>query len=353
MAACVEPAAAARPAGLKRRRIAVSSSEQYEEISRLGEGAFGAVVKARHRATGQIVAIKRVAVDHGGHAALLREARFLQEASGCGANPFVVGFHGVVRAPATLDLRLVMECVGPSLHDLLRQRGPGSPPLPETTVRAAMWQLLTGAKKMHDARIVHRDIKPQNILVGGGGGRCGVVKLCDFGLAMSTDERPPYEPAGTLWYMAPEMLLEKPDYDERVDIWSLGCVMAELINNGRPLFQGFYDHGQLCAIFDVLGVPDDSTWPGFSSTTFATVWMPELDMQRDNYLRELFPETKLSKEGFEVLSGLLTCNPEKRLTAAAALRHPWFAKIDALELPKEELAPQISKRQRLHAVCVA
>ena len=100
-------------------------------------------------------------------------------------------------------------------------------------------------------------------------------------------------------------------------------------------------------------MPDDSTWPGFSSTTFATVWMPELDMHRDNYLRELFPETKLSKEGFEVLSGLLTCNPEKRLTAAAALRHPWFAKIDALELPKEELAPQIPKRRRLHAVCVA
>ena len=349
MAACVEPAAAARPAGLKRRRIAVSSSEQYEEISRLGEGAFGAVVKARHRATGEIVAIKRVGSEaRGGHAALLREARFLEEASGGGANPFVVGFHGVVRAPATLDLRLVMECVGPSLHDLLRQRGAGSPPLPEATVRAAMWQLLTGAEKMHGARIVHRDIKPQNILVGDGR---SVVKLSDFGLAMSTDEPPPYEAAGTLWYMAPEMLLEKPDYDERVDIWSLGCVMAELVNNGRPLFQGFYDQGQLCAIFDVLGVPDDSTWPGFSSTTFATVMMPELDMQRDSHLRELFPETKLSREGFEVLSGLLTCNPEKRLTAAAVLSHPWFAKTGVLELPKE-LASPLAKRRRMHAVCV-
>jgi serine/threonine protein kinase len=154
-----------------------------------------------------------------------------------------------------------MECVGPSLHDLLRQRGPASPPLPEATVRAAMWQLLTAAKKMHGGGIAHRDIKPQNILVGDGR---SVVKLCDFGLAKSTDERPPYEPAGTLWYMAPDMLLEKPDYDERVDVWSLGCVMAELINNGRPLLQGFYDQGQLCAIFDVLGVPDDSTWPGGS-----------------------------------------------------------------------------------------
>ncbi|XP_039827050.1 cyclin-dependent kinase 5 homolog [Panicum virgatum] len=125
MAACVEvePAAAARPAGLKRKRIAVSSAEPYDEMSRLGEGAFGAVVKARHRGTGQIVAIKRVGEAHGGHAALLREARFLEEASGGAANPFVVGFHGVVRAPATLDLGLVMECVGPSLHGLLRQRG--------------------------------------------------------------------------------------------------------------------------------------------------------------------------------------------------------------------------------------
>ena len=192
MAACVEPAAAARPAGLKRRRIAVSSAEPYEEMSRLG-----AVVKARHRATGEIVAIKRVGEAQGGHAALLREARFLQEACRGGANPFVAGFRGVVRAPGTLDLRLVMECVGPSLHDLLRQRGPrGSsppPPLPEATVRAAMWQLLTGAEKMHGARIVHRDIKPQNILVGDGR---SVVKLSDFGLAMSTDEPPPYEAAG-------------------------------------------------------------------------------------------------------------------------------------------------------------
>jgi hypothetical protein len=80
--------------------------------------------------------------------------------------------------------------------------------------------------------------------------------------------------------------------------------------------------------------------------------MPELDVKRDNYLGEHFPETKLSKDGFEVLSGLLTCNPEKRLTAAAALRRPWLAKIGALKLPKEELAPQIPKRRRLHAVCL-
>uniref|UniRef100_A0A804M1L8 [RNA-polymerase]-subunit kinase n=1 Tax=Zea mays TaxID=4577 RepID=A0A804M1L8_MAIZE len=258
---------------------------------------------------------------------VFREARFHEEACCGGANPFVVSFHGVVRDPGTWKRYLVMECMETSLHDLLHQRPRGSPPLPEATVRAAMWQLLTGTKKMHEACIIHRDIKLQNILVGEGQ---SVVKICDFGLAMSTDERLPYEPAGTLWYQAPELLLGKPDYDTKVDVWSLGCVMAELVNNGRPLFQGSDDDGQLCAIFDVLGVPDDSTWPWFSSMPFATEVMPELDMQAYNRLRDL------------------------RLTAAAALNHPWFAKIDDLELPKkkEKLESMLPKGHKRRSVGV-
>ncbi|RLN40332.1 putative cyclin-dependent kinase F-2 [Panicum miliaceum] len=351
MAACVETAAAAagRPTR-KRTRVAMGTTEDYEETCRLGEGAFGAVIKARHRATGRPVAIKHLGAVLGGHAALLREAQFLEA---CGRdNPFVAGFRGLARNPATMALCLVMEFVGPSLDDLLSQRqrpsGSSPPPLPEATVRAAMWQLLSGAGKMHERRVIHRDIKPSNILVGGAAGR-SVVKICDFGLAMSMDERPPYEQAGTLCYMAPEMLLEKPDYDERVDAWSLGCVMAELINGWSPFQGGLNEEGQLSAIFDVLGVPDDMTWPWFSSTTFAAVWMPELhSVPQRNLLREHFPETKLSEEGFEVLSGLLTCNPEKRLTAAAALKHPWFAKIDALELPmREEVASALPRRVKM------
>jgi len=358
MAACVEaaaPAAAVRDPGAarptrKRTRVAMGSTDDYEETGRIGTGAFGSVHKARHRGTGRTVAIKRLAAADGSQVALLREASLL-EASGRD-NPFVVGFHGLARRPATMDLCLVMECVGASLHDLLHQRRcDGMPPLPEATVRAVMWQLLTGAKKMHDAHVVHRDIKPDNILVAEDR---STVKICDFGLAMYMAEPPPYENAGSLWYMAPEVLLGKPDYDALVDTWSLGCVMAELID-GSPLFMASNEADQLDVIFNVLGAPDETTWPWLSSTPFATQMMPELKMKRRNLLRQEFPMKKLSMQGFRVLSGLLTCNPDKRLTAAAALKHPWFAKMNnapELHLPKKEQVPStLPKIKRLRVVC--
>ncbi|CAL4943337.1 unnamed protein product [Urochloa decumbens] len=348
-AACVEAApavarhrGAAQPAR-KRMRVAMGTTEDYdfEDACRLGEGAFGAVISARHRATGRAVAIKYLGEDGGFQAELLRESLLLEAASA--GNPFVVASRGLARDPATADLCLVMDCGGATLRDALRcQPGPG--PLPESTVRAAMWQLLEGTKRMHAAHIVHRDIKPHNILLGDD----RVLRLCDFGLAVHMSEPPPYGQAGTLWYMAPEVLLGMPDYDALVDAWSLGCVMAKLLNGEAP-FQGADEDDQLSAIVGVLGVPDDKAWPWFWSTKFAAE-MPEMDKKgcKTSILRCKYPETKLSEEGFEVLSGLLTCNPDKRLTAAAALKHPWFAKMDEPQLPKkDEVVAPLTKRQRL------
>jgi cell division cycle 2-like len=239
---------------------------------------------------------------------LKTEARFLEA---CGGIPFIIGYHGVVRDTPTKKLSLVMEYVGPSIVDFLRQQKQDGtcsrpPPLPESTLRAVMWQLLTGAAEMHARGIIHRDIKPENILVAEDQ---SAVKICDFGLAMSTSDPPPYEPAGTMWYKAPEMLLNIPHYDARVNTWSLGCVMARIIN-GSALFQGSYEDGQLCGIFNVLGEPDNDTWPEFWSTPFATVVLPQMCLQKESLLREQIPETMLSEHGFQVLQGLLTCNPD-------------------------------------------
>ncbi|RCV18642.1 hypothetical protein SETIT_3G318400v2 [Setaria italica] len=296
----------------KRQRIPIASAQDYEEVCCLGAGSFGVVTKARHRATGETVAIKRHRSTDGRNGELLREARFLDA---CGGLPFLVGYHGLARDRATTELCLLMEYVGgPTLRDYLRdRRRRHRPPLPESTVRAAMWQLLTGARGMHESRVVHRDIKPANILVGDDH---RIVKICDLGLAIYTSEPPPYAQAGTLTYMAPEVLLGKNDYDARVDAWSLGCVMAELLE-GWPLFLGNVEAEQLSAIYEVL---DD---------------MPD-DGHRHDGLRELFPEETLSKDGFEVLSGLLALDAENRLTAEAALKLPWFDNVGALALPKEE-----------------
>ncbi|KAM3348078.1 hypothetical protein ACQJBY_021782 [Aegilops geniculata] len=355
MAATKRPAAAvdghANRSGatcVKRKRIGTTGD--YDQESCLGEGMFGVVDKRRHRATGQVVAIKSFRdpgkKDEPADAQeVLREARFLEA---CGGHPHIVGFRGVVRDYVTNELCLVMEYVqGKSLHCLLRERRGG---LPEATVRDYMWQLLTAATEMHRRHVVHRDIKPANIIVGEGE---GTLKLCDFGVALSMSEAPPYRQAGTGKYRAPEMLLGKRDYDALVDTWSLGCVMAETIN-GERLFDEDNSTRLLRRIFEVVGMQDDTTWPGFTSLPFADAVSQVPTVQRST-LRELFPEETLSKEGFEVLSGLLACNPDKRLTAAAALKLPWFATIaaDAHHLPSPPAAATTAVSVKVEEVEVA
>ena len=317
----------------KRRRIhIIGSMDAYEQTDILGEGSFGIVKKARNRYTGKTVAIKfpRPTTDAS---ELRQEKRFLEA---CDGNPYVVRSHGFVRDPATTMLCLSMEYVGPNLEAFLLER----PPLPEAVVCAYMWQLLHGAKEMHERGIVHRDIKPSNILAGEGG---KILKFCDLGLAMSlATEKMPYEDVGTVPYMAPEILLGKPDYDARVDTWSLGCVMAEMLTGGKRLFNSKAARrgdkmDQLRTIFGVLGLPDDRTWPEFASLPLNHAVRRSFREQENNTLGELFHPDMLSEDGFTVLKGLLECNPDKRLTAAAALQLPWFfPEIDSFTKPEKK-----------------
>lgn len=273
----------------------------------LGEGGFGLVVKARHRVTGEIVAVKALHPDSTKKPAaavrdMLREVAFL---AACRGHLSLVGLRELSCDPTTGELSLVMEYAGPSLHHVLHEQRAGRP-FPEAEVRCIMRELLRGAEHMHARRIVHRDIKPRNIVIGEGG-----IKICDLGLAISTSETPPYGRGGTLRYMAPEVILGKPDYDTMVDMWSLGSVMAELLA-GEPLFDGDDDGDQLREIFDVLGLPGHSTWPAYKSLPLSgkLVKLPR-DIRSCNRLRKLFPEDRLSREGFQVL---------KRLSPATSTR---------------------------------
>jgi cell division cycle 2-like len=323
----------------KRQRL--WSTEDYEATRSLGGGSFGDVFEARHRVTGEAVAVKALRASPSpapktndtAAAQMLKEAGFL---AACRRHPSLVDLHALAVNPNTGEVALVMERLGPSLHDVLygvRHRDGLPSPVPE--VRRIMRQLLNGAKHMHSRRIMHRDIKLSNILVddvsaNSAGGPVS-VKICDFGLAASmSDQQPPYEKVDTRRYMAPEVLLGNRDYDAMVDMWSLGCVMAELLT-GTPLFNGAKDDSeQIVKIFKVLGVPGPRTWPAFKTLPLAgTVDVPRV--RRFNRLRKIFPRARTSEEGFDVLKRLLSYNIAKRLSATAALRSPWFANdVDSL-----------------------
>ncbi|KQJ90677.1 putative cyclin-dependent kinase F-2 [Brachypodium distachyon] len=315
------------------KRMPLWSSSDYEETGTLSQGALGIVVTARHRATGEAVAVKKAlpfppsSCNGGTGTDMMREAALL---AACNGHGNVVGLQAVALEPAGSSperLSLVMGLVGPSLHDVLHHRR-GGRPFPEAEVRRIMKQLLAGAKHMHGLRVVHHDIKPKNILValaGGAGDRIESVKICNLGLAVSLSEPTPYERCGTHRYMAPEVLLGKLNYDAAVDAWSLGCVMPELLS-GAPLFNGEDDAGQMLSIFSVLGVPLFTLWLEYKSLPLTgKVVQPPNKLHR-NKMRQHFLKERLSEEGFEVLQGLLFCNIDKRLSAATALRRPWFTK---------------------------
>ncbi|KAF8666381.1 hypothetical protein HU200_053484 [Digitaria exilis] len=340
-----------------------AASSSYEEVDvdgggELGVGAFGVVVMARHRDTGEPVAAKTLHPEHHGDnggrglARLLREASFM---AACSGHPSLVSLLGVERMPCaaaatdTAEWSLVMEYVGPNLLDVLRARG--GEPFPEADVRAIMRQLLAGAAAMHRHGIVHRDIKSENILVVSG---VGAVKICDFGSAKSTFERHTmFHIAGTLEYMAPEVLARDPHHGAPADAWSLGCVMAELLLSGGGLaFRGEDEGDQLLAIFDVLGAPEEAAWRALRPRVLIAGEVNVLrarqrKAQHRSRLRVVFPEDVLSREGFEVLEGLLTCDPTKRMTAAAALRCAWFADGDKVQ----EQCPQDDDAFAAHVVC--
>ncbi|KAM0921222.1 hypothetical protein ACQ4PT_007103 [Festuca glaucescens] len=300
------------------KNTAMASRFQLLEV--LGAGTFGVVHRARERRTGEIVAIKclRASIqDPDGHY-FAAEVRALETCSG---HPSIVQ----PRASGLLGGQafLAMEFVGPTLkhvmkRDRFRRRHT------ELEVRLIMRQLLAGVRRMNRLGLMHRDLKPDNVLVDGSGN----VKICDLGLSCSfTDDRPPYSnPIGSRGYRAPEIILGSTDYDESIDTWSLGVIMAELLAGKHP-FLGRTDKENLSEILDILGTADIKEWPGYNGQRLPGGSQP------GSFLRHRFPSPgearirgppTLSEAGFEVLSGLLRCNPEKRLTAKSALQHRWF-----------------------------
>lgn len=299
-------------------------AQKYQEIAEIGNGAYGTVYKARDlQNEGRFVALKRVRIvnsEEGMPLSTIREIALLKQIDNfCHENivRLLDVFHTTSPSRQETHLSLVFEHIEQDLNAYLENCP--QPGLPEWKIKDVTHQLLNGIDFLHSHRIVHRDLKPQNILIS----RTGQVKIADFGLArIYRDAMALTSVVVTLWYRAPEVLLHS-SYATAVDIWSIGCIMAELYNR-KPLFEGKSDVDQLHKIFSVIGTPPQTDWP-------MSVSLPRSSFRgyAPFSLAELIPE--MCKNGVLLLKKMLAFSPQKRISAIEALQDEYFEEFHDID----------------------
>ncbi|GES83035.1 protein serine/threonine kinase [Rhizophagus clarus] len=302
--------------------------DKYQKIEKLGEGTYGIVYKAQNRDSNEVVALKRIRLDNeeeGVPCTAIREISLLKELK----HPNIVRLYDVLHTEKKLTL--VFEYLDSDLKKFLDTYGGD---LDKDTIKQLMYQLLKGIAFCHEHRVLHRDLKPQNLLIN----KRGELKLADFGLARAfgIPVRSYSHEVVTLWYRAPDVLMGSRQYSTSIDVWSAGCIFAEMAS-GRPLFPGSSIKDQLLRIFKVLGTPTEETWPGVSQ-------LPEYKSDFTTYnripLESLLP--KLDSSGIDLLSQqLIKYQPEKRLSAEDALQHPYFEEIRKKEQSSQAAASSV------------
>ncbi|XP_023584902.1 cyclin-dependent kinase 3 isoform X1 [Trichechus manatus latirostris] len=332
----------------------------FQKVEKIGEGTYGVVYKAKNKETGQLVALKKIRLDletEGVPSTAIREISLLKELK----HPNIVRLLDVVHSEK--KLYLVFEFLSQDLKKYMDSTLASE--LPLHLVKSYLFQLLQGVNFCHSHRVIHRDLKPQNLLIN----ELGAIKLADFGLARAfgVPLRTYTHEVVTLWYRAPEILLGSKFYSTAVDVWSIGCIFAEMVERGtkhghreatgkhflcelcscsdclsgiglgltelwthissspfqvtrRALFPGDSEIDQLFRIFRTLGTPSEATWPGVTQLPDYKGSFPKWTRKG---LEEIVPN--LEPAGKDLLMKLLQCDPSRRISAKAALAHPYFS----------------------------
>lgn len=226
---------------------------------------------------------------------------------------------------STNKLTLVFEFVESDLKKYMKSLGRCLGP---KVIQSLAFQLCRGVHFCHASRIIHRDLKPQNLLIDHSGPDNRMrMKIADFGLARAyTVPVPKYtHEVVTVWYRAPEILLGSPLYSVPVDLWSVGCVFAEMAT-GQPLFAGDSEIDTIFKVFQKLGTPKVEDWPGLSDLPEFHPTFPMWQPRGWENIRNT--KAQVGSAGIDVLERLLAYDPRKRLSAAKAQRHSYFADVD-------------------------
>ena len=286
----------------------------YKKLNRIHEGTYGVVYRALEIPTGKVVAIKKLKLENDNTFPItsLREISIVRSLS----HPHIMKIERVAVSECRTEIYIIMEYMEHELKDLLQISR-----FTEPEIKKLMRDLLEGINHLHSKLIVHRDLKSSNLLYSND----GKLKICDFGLArkLSNTADNLTKEVITMWYRPPELLLETNKYSIEIDMWSVGCIFAELVLR-TPLWKGTTVVEQLEQIFLTMGPPTDETWPEFRSYKLAPMFFGK--KKTESKLREAFTkgESNLSNEGVNLMSQMLSLNPNKRITAKKALCHVWF-----------------------------
>uniref|UniRef100_A0A915PJQ3 Protein kinase domain-containing protein n=1 Tax=Setaria digitata TaxID=48799 RepID=A0A915PJQ3_9BILA len=299
-----------------------SALDNYSRTQILGEGSYGVVYKGTDKRTGKLVAMKKIRLRHvseGVPATALREMSLLRTLR----HPNIVSLEEVI-----LDEQLVyliFEFVSMDLKKCI-DKIPYGQMMKRAEQKAYLYQILQGICFCHQRNILHRDLKPQNLLVDGNGN----LKIADFGLARELElvEREYTDVVVTLWYRPPEILFGSANYSMAVDIWSIGCIFGEMATK-VVLFQGDSEIDQIFRIFSVLAAPKEQIRIGVSNfPDFATVLA---DYKKDQ-LQELLADY-MDEDGIRIMRAMLTYDPKERISAKKLLKDPYFSDVDRRKLP--------------------
>ncbi|XP_069783011.1 mitogen-activated protein kinase 7 isoform X2 [Narcine bancroftii] len=317
--------AARNLAFLKARSLDVTFEvgDDYQVLETIGTGAYGVVTSARQRRTGQLVAIKKIpnAFDVVTNAKrTLRELQVLKHFK----HDNIIAIRDILQPPGDpsnfTSVYVVLDLMESDLHQIIH-----SPqPLSLEHSRYFLYQLLRGLKYVHSARVVHRDLKPSNLLVNGD---CA-LKIGDFGMARGLRSPPgapePFltEYVATRWYRAPELMLSLPGYGPAIDIWSAGCIFAEMLGR-QQLFPGKNYLHQLQLMLAVLGTPPEGLVASVGAERVRS-YLRGLPRRQPVPLADLYPSA--GPQALDLLGRLLRLDPRERPSAPQALRHPFLAK---------------------------
>lgn len=292
-------------------------------VAACGKGSFGSVSMV-HNKEGKAFVVKKILegeTDQGITRHIYREATLLRQLSG---HPHIVKLHSVLLLGENRDQCFFQfDLVPKTLFDVIK----GDARIDAGVVQDYARQLLRGLESLHDCKIAHRDIKPQNLLVTSD----NVLKVCDFGLARCMAPLPKFytTDVGTLWYRPPDLLLGAKTHSVSLDIWSAGCVVGEMWLS-KALFPGDSTISMLKKIFGLTSLPNEHSWPGCTAFDgWERICRAIAGYQRDNMSILRWENLKdrrgdISNEALAVLQKLLTPAPGRRPTVRTALEQPWL-----------------------------